>query len=151
MIRKIPQETSAFRFYNANPKDRRTGDCVIRAIAGATGKSWDEVLTDLTKLAIKYKVMPNDKACYGRYLESLGWTKRTQPRKGDNTKYTGSEWCEKLTSYHKKGYDNVPKNIIAHIGCHHIVCIKMTEQGEFKVHDIWNSSRDCIGVYWTKE
>lgn len=39
MIRKIPPETSTFHFHNENPKGRRTGDCVIRAIARATGDS----------------------------------------------------------------------------------------------------------------
>ena len=37
MIRKIPKETATFHFHNENPKGRRTGDCVIRAIGKASG------------------------------------------------------------------------------------------------------------------
>lgn len=30
--------------YNPNPKERRVGDCAIRACCKATGRSWDEVI-----------------------------------------------------------------------------------------------------------
>ena len=55
MIRKIPRETATFHFHNENPKGRRTGDCVIRAIARASGDSWDDTLTGLFKVALKMK------------------------------------------------------------------------------------------------
>lgn len=138
-LRKIPDDTKTFHFYNANPKNNRTGDCVIRAIACATGKSWDEVLTDLMKYAIKYKLMPNDTKCYTKYLADLGWVKQNQPRKFDNTKYTGVQFVEDYMPYMKS------KVVIAHIGGHHIVCIK-----DGKIQDIWNSEDGCIGNYWVK-
>ena len=152
MIKKIPQETSTFHFFNANPKGKKTDDCVLRAISTATGKTWDEVLKELTVFALKYKLMPNDDKCYGRYLESLGWRKEKQPRKEDNTKYTGAEFCELLDSdkceYALDFYSSTD-TIIAHIGGHHIVCIKKHDY-EHKVFDTWNSTRGCIGSYWTR-
>lgn len=133
-IRKIPEDTKWFKYHNENPKDNRTGDCVVRAIATLTGQSWDKVLTDLMVYALKYKMMPNDVKCYDKYLSDLGYKKQKQPRKDDNKKFTGKEFVEIF-----KG------ECVAHIGGHHIVCIK-----KHKVHDIWDSTEGCIGNYWTK-
>ena len=142
-LRKIPNNTETFTFRNENPKDKRTGDCVLRAIATATGKTWDEVLDDLVDVAHKTKLMPNDPKCYDKYLESLGFEKQKQPRKADNTKYTGSEFCEYLNARVPKG-----KQIVAHIGGHHTVAIAY-DKG-YRVIDTWNSTGGTIGNYWIK-
>ena len=151
-MKNIPKDTWGFHYHNANPKGKRTGDCVIRAIATATDKSWDKVLDDLVEIAHKYKLSPTDKKCYGKYLESLGWHKQKQPRKDDNTKFTGEEFCDLLDSPDRDyllEYHSSIARVIAHIGGHHIVCI-MEHNGGYKIHDIWNSSYGCIGNYWTK-
>ena len=141
MIKKIPQDTENFRYHNANPKGRRTGDCVLRAISLSTGKTWDEVLDGLVEIAHKYKVMVNDTPCYDRYLQSLGYTKMNQPRKADNTKYTGDDFDEYLSDQGRLfGYD-----IVAHIGGHHIVAIV-----DGVIYDTWNSTGGSIGVYWIR-
>lgn len=141
--RNIPHNTETFEYVNVNPKDKTTGDCVLRAIAGATGKDWDEVLDDLVSLAHKYKLMPNDTKLYGRYLDSLGYIKEKQPRKADGRKYTGSEFCRYLDS-HEAGVD-----VLAHIGGHHIVHIACID-GRYKVVDTWNSTEYTIGNYWIR-
>jgi hypothetical protein len=82
----------------------------------------------------------NDAKGIERYLKSKGWTKHTQPRKADNTKYTGKEWCRKW----QRNGDGWPR-MIANIGGHHIVAII-----DNKVWDIWDSTEGCIGNYWTK-
>ena len=150
MIKKIPSDTMTFKFFNANPKDKRSGDCVLRAISTATGKTWDEVLDDLVAYAHKYKLMPNDPKCYGRYLEDLGFIKMPQPRKDDNTKYTGSEFCKRCSINYTHG-----ETIVAHIGGHHTVAIMPTREGDgindrYKVLDIWNSTNGAVGNYWIK-
>ena len=134
-IRKIPKDTSVFHFYNANPKNRRTGDCVIRALSLFLDKSWDDVLEGLFEVAMKEKTVPTDDTCYKKYLSSLGYTMKKQPRKSDNTKYTGTEFCKKVAKSNHK--------YLVHIGGHHIVCIS-----ENKINDIWDSSDGCIGNYW---
>lgn len=152
MIRKTPKETSTFHFFNANPKGNRSADCVIRALSTATGKTWDDVLSDLTEIALKYKLMPNEKKCYERYLKDLGWTKENQPRKDDNTKYTGREFCELLDAEYceyELDYHGSTDTVIARIGGHHIVCIKLHDY-DHKVFDTWNSTAGCIGNFWTK-
>ncbi len=128
-------DTPTFHFFNANPKFRITGDCVVRAVSGATGKSWDETFDALSAVAKKLKVMANDTPAYDRYLKSLGWVKRKQPRKADGTKFTGKEFCESLPEGHEP--------IVAHLGGHHVVCIR-----DKKVWDTWNSTGGCIGNWW---
>lgn len=77
--------------YNANPKNKKTDDCVIRAIARATNQSWDTVYAALCEIGAKLKIMPNCKRTYEKYLDSLNFTKHPQPRKPDGTKYTVGE------------------------------------------------------------
>ena len=41
----------AFKYYNANPYGNDISDCVIRALAVLTDRSWREVYDELTDLA----------------------------------------------------------------------------------------------------
>lgn len=136
-LRKIPEDTMTFHFHNENPKGQRAGDCVIRAIARATGISWDETYDALVAEGRKQKRMPNDKETYNAYLKRLGWVKMKQPRhwSSDNSKYTGKQFCRE----HPKG------NVIMHIGGHHLSCIV-----DGRINDIWDCSDGCIGNYWVK-
>jgi hypothetical protein len=152
MRKKIPQNTKYFTYYNANPKGKVTGDCVIRALSNAMNKTWDEVLTDLYKYALKYKQMLNDDILYKKYLKDNGWVMLKQPRKWDNTKYTGIEFCKELQEGCCFNYNDKDimvdgfSNIIAHIGGHHIIAIK-----DCKIIDTWDSGNGCIGNIWVKK
>lgn len=77
---KIPENTPTFQYYNANPKNRRTDDCMIRALCFATGMTWESVLRELCETAIGTGYDIGDKRCYGKRLEEKGWTKMSQPR-----------------------------------------------------------------------
>ena len=141
-------DTNTFHFYNANPKNKYTNDCVIRAISTALEQSWEQTIKELTELGIKYGYVYDDTKCYERYLKSKGWVKHKQPRKNDNTKYTGKEFCKILD----EDILAVGKSVIAHIGGHHIVCIKETEDyGFHKIYDTWDSTDGCIGNFWIYE
>ena len=146
-------ETSTFRYYNANPKNRLTTDCVIRAICTALDQPWDLTLREMTEMGIKLGETPTSKKTIEKYLEQKGFSKCKQPRKSDNTKFTGVEWCNWLDSNEEtRPQFHGCKAIIANIGGHHIVCIKPTEPDiwsrNFKVHDTWDSTDGCIGNYW---
>lgn len=127
-------ETSTFHYYNANPKNRITGDCYIRAISTATEIPYNTVVMEMAELQCKTGYDASE--LIDRYLKSKGWIKHAQPRKADNTKYTGKEFCERARDYEK---------YIANIGGHHIVAIV-----NGKINDIWDSTSGCIGNYWTK-
>ena len=135
-------DTSTFHNYNANPKNKIGGDCVIRAISTALGQSWEQTVRELTEVGIKYGYVLNDKHTYSKYLEAKGWRKMPQPKKDNGTKYTGEEFCREVKEY----TFNYPDRIIAHIGGHHIVAII-----HGKVWDTWNSTDGCIGNYWVKK
>lgn len=128
-------ETPSFRYHNENPKERITGDCVFRSIAQATGMSWEEVVRSMCEYACKTGYAPQDKKCYARWLKDQGWVMHRQPKKADGSKVTGREFTRVF-----KG------TCIAHIGSHHITCIK-----DGKINDIWDCSGGRIGNWWTKE
>lgn len=128
-------ETRTFHFYNANPKGRITSDCTYRAISTALGQSWEDTVIEMAQHAVLTGYSPNDSKGIDKYLESKGWVKHAQPRKANNTKYTGAEFVKWF-----KG------TCVANLGGNHVVCIK-----DGKVWDHWDSTYGCIGNYWTKE
>lgn len=135
-INKYP-ETDTFHYFNANPKNKITEDCVFRAIARALGINYNDVVIEMANLMCKTGYALNGKKCIDKYLGSKGWIKMKQPRKVDNTKYTGKEFC-RLLADKKKSY-------VANLGGNHIVAII-----DGKVNDIWDSTDGCIGNYWVK-
>lgn len=131
---KIPNDTTTFKYYNANPKNKRTTDCVIRAICVALDQSYEQTVKELTDVWLSTGYDMSDTKCFGKYLELKGWSKQKQPRKSDNKKYTGKEFV--------KNFKGV---CVANIGGNHVVCIK-----NGRVFDIWDSTDGCIGNYWTR-
>ena len=89
--------TKWFTYNNVNPKNKINGDCVIRSIANAMNKTWDEVNEDLFKYSVKYKTILNDKHTYEKYLKDNNWIKCKQPRKDNNKRYTGKDIIDYLT------------------------------------------------------
>ena len=142
-------ETDTFLWHNENPRGRITDDCIMRAIAAASGKSWYHIFDDLNILK-RYEAR-DDKLVMKKYLAEAGWTIRKQPRKDDGTKYTGADFCKWLFANYPNGELG---SVIADIGGYHIVCIKPTEHGDginchYKVLDTWDSAGKCIGNWWT--
>lgn len=148
-------ERKWFTYKNMNPKNRITGDCVIRAIALALEQDYNKTLKEIVEVQLKTGYMIDTKECYGRYLESKGWIKCKQPRWYDNTKWTGREFCDKLQQYlgdHEvEGAEwdcgvIIEPRIIANIGGHHLTAII-----DGKITDHWDCSRGTIGNYWIKK
>ena len=124
---------SVFRYYNCNPYHKRTDDCVIRAIAAGTGESWEKVLKDLTNYMLKDGHMLNTPELYGKYLQDNGWVKQKQPIKPDGKKVRISEFVKKF-----KGC------AVVHAGSGHVTYV-----AEGNVWDIWDTSNEIVGSYWT--
>lgn len=131
--KKYPN-TDTFEYYNTNPKGKLTTDCVARAISTALEQTWEYTVIDLAQFAIETGYDTHDPKGYGKYLESKGWTKQKQPRKANNNKYTGKEFCKIF-----KG------TCVANIGGGHVVCVR-----DGKVFDTWDSTEYTIGNYWTQ-
>lgn len=119
---------------NANPKNKKTSDCVIRAITLATGKDYYEVLDEIILVSKKSGFMITDKKCIEKYLEQLGYTKYKQPRKLNNTKYLVGEIMEVTNS----------KNVIVSCAGHLTVVVNGV------LNDIWDCRYKCISNYYVK-
>lgn len=119
---------------NLNFKNKVTTDCVVRAIAKAEEKDYKEVAQELFNIYMKTGYAMNDRKCYEKYLEQLGWKKMKQPRKSDNTKYLVGE------------ANLVSKNNVMILRCaHHLTCKRFVS-----IVDIWDCRYKTIGNYWVK-
>lgn len=141
--------TNVFQYYNRNPKNRITTDCVVRAISHGLDVPYNEVVMEMASMQCETGYDDGSTQLIDKYLKSKGWLKCKQPRKDDNTKYTGKEFCLKLQHPIYCEELELPDcnwhRIIANIGGHHIVSIV-----EGVIHDIWDSSNGCIGNVWVK-
>lgn len=64
---------------NLNPRGKHVGDCVVRAIAKATGQSWDDTYTALCLQGYQDKDLLSSNSVWGRYLQSIGFQRRIAP------------------------------------------------------------------------
>lgn len=61
--------------YNPNPKERRVGDCAIRACCKATNRTWNEVFDDLVQIAYRQKDVLSANKVWGEYLAENGYVR----------------------------------------------------------------------------
>lgn len=128
--------TEVFEYFNANPKNRLTSDCVVRAISTATDRSYYTVVTDLADIQMRTGYDSHSNQAIAKLMDRYGWIKHAQPKKSDGTKFTGAEFARRT----------VESVCVANIGGHHIVCIK-----DHKVFDTWDCTGKCVGNYWTRK
>ena len=144
-------DTDTFHYHNANPKNKITTDCVIRALATGLQMEYNDVVIELANMQCATGFDDGDTQLIDRYLKSKGWIRCNQPRKDDNTKYTGKEFCKTLMhpiyseelNLYKPPFDS--HHVIADLGGHHIVAIIGGQ-----VWDTWDSTSGCIGIVWVK-
>ena len=120
--------------YNANPKDWKTGDCVVRAVAAATQQSWDTVYEDLCKIGGKKCRMPNDTLVYSAYLKQHGFSEKKQKKHENGTKYSIKELVE-----------NYPNSIVV-IHCTHHLTVAILGH----LIDTWNPAYSTSGKFYLK-
>lgn len=133
MAAEYRKSKGCFIFHNENPRGLlRSNDCVIRAIAKATGKDWDEVFEQLAIIGLELKDVVNSKPVYDKYLQQLGYPMQKQPRKSNNTKYTAAEFAKKF---------NKGRYVIS-LANHLSVVV------DGKIYDTWNCSDKSVGNYW---
>ena len=138
-------ETKTFHYFNANPRNRVTGDCRIRGLAAATGLDYNIIVMALAVIQIETGYDQTANQGISILMERLGWVKHPQPRKPNGRKYTGAEFCKVIQSGKAKDGIVISDRIFCNIGGHHEVAII-----DGKVWDIWDSTEGCIGNYWTK-
>lgn len=129
------QSTPTFTYTNPHPKGIRTvGDCVYRAIAIATGKSWLEVYDELTTLGRELLAPPNDPLVYGKYLDSV--SKKTVDVKYDTPTGKKRRTPRQLAQLHPT------KTYVVSVA-NHVVAVKGG-----KVRDTWDSGYKSAYKVW---
>lgn len=57
-----------YKYYNANPLQKRVNDCTVRALSCAKDMSWDEAYNHLSLTAQEKATMPDDVEYIDEYL-----------------------------------------------------------------------------------
>lgn len=123
----------AFIQYNVNPIKRRAGDCAIRAIAAALGKTWEEVYIGIVLKGFELCEMPSANSVWGAYLKDHGYVRYVIP--GDRVAdYTVADFAE----------DNPEGTYILALDGH-VVCVK---DGNY--YDSWDSGDEVPHFYWMR-
>lgn len=68
-----------WRYANPNPCRQEEPDCVVRAIALATGKSWGQVHWELSEMSREKCTMPSVNWLWGLYLKRNGFRRFRLP------------------------------------------------------------------------
>lgn len=125
-----------FAYYQPNAKDTRDnlGDCVIRALTKAVGKSWVEVYDDLVPIGREFQCMPNDKPCVVRYLSENGFIYEGV----SNRKGVKRPTIDSFAREHKEGVYVVRV-------AHHLACIV-----DGRYYDTWDCGSSAMYGYWHK-
>ena len=119
-----------YQNYNPNPAGNLVGDCVIRAIVKATGKTWDQVFIELSNVAHELKDMPSSNYVWATYLKRLGFHRYIIP-----------DTCPDCYTVKDFAIDHPYGIYILGTGTH-AVTIK---DGQY--HDAWNSGSE-VPIYY---
>ena len=121
-------------YKNENPLKKETSDCVVRALATATGESWDTVYKELFEIGFELKVMPNDNEAWREYLTRKGFTKHSISVKKGSKRPT-------VLGFAKANKEGTH---ILQVANHITVC----KEGVY--YDLWDCGECCLYSYWSK-
>ena len=123
-----------FEKFNANPKNKKTGDCVVRALAVALNKTWIDTYKELFENTLKTFYSVSSKNNYKNYLQKLNIEMQKMPKKENGKRYTIAEFVD----------NRADKNATYIISvANHLTVVK---QGV--LIDTWDCSKKSIGNYW---
>lgn len=120
-------------YYNPNPRYNITGDCVVRAIAIASGISWDEAFKGIVSKAYELKDMPSINPVWTDYLRDSGYSSYTIP----NT-------CPRCYTVRNFTQDNKTGTYILGTGSHVVAVI----DGNYI--DTWDSGNEIPKIVFKK-
>lgn len=119
---------------NLNPKNKRVGDCVIRAIAKNMGVSWENVYVDVSCKGYDLRDMPSANHVWDAYLKEYGFKR-----------YTISNTCPECYTIRDFAYDNPKGKYIVATGSH----VVAVENGDY--FDTWDSGDEVPIYYYVRE
>lgn len=75
LLHRFLKVKKMFREFNSNPRNKRVGDCVIRAISKALNKPWEDVYVQLVVQGYLMADLPSANAVWGAYLKNKGFSR----------------------------------------------------------------------------
>lgn len=125
----------SYAYYNQNPTNKSVGDCPVRALSRALGKSWDETYVGLALKGFCLGDMPNADSVWGPYLREHGFTRHLIPDECPDC-YTVADFSA----------DHPIGTFILSMPGRHVLCV---QDGHW--FDSWDSGGEIPVYYWTKE
>ena len=122
-----------YKYFNPNPSNRSTGDCVIRGISKVTNQSWNQTYLDICAQGYELKDMPSTNHVWESYLYSKGFERRLLPDTCPNC-YTVQDFCV-----------DYPNGIYLLATGSHVIAI---ENGNY--YDAWDSGNEIPVYYWER-
>ena len=72
----MTRKFKVYVYYNPNPKNKNTTDCVIRMLTKIYNISWQEAFLELTGIVLNEFEMPSSNFIWEKYLLNNGFVKR---------------------------------------------------------------------------
>lgn len=120
--------------FNPNPAGKSVGDCVIRAVAVATNRTWQRTYDEICKQGrIEYD-MPTADLVWGAYLNKEGFTMHAI-QSACRTCYTVRDFCQ----------DHPEGAYVLGTGSHAVAVM----DGNY--YDAWDSGNENPIYYWRKD
>lgn len=120
-----------WQYTNLNPAKKNVGDCVVRAICLATGKTWLSVYDDICLVGRQEYDMPNADVVWGRYLHKLGFEPFILPNRCPQC-VTIKQFCQMF-----------PRGtFIIGTGSHAVAVV----DGDY--YDSWDSGDQIASYFW---
>ena len=123
-----------FVSYNANPLRNQVGDCVIRAIAKAENKSWDEAYAAVCLEGAFLGDMPTANAVWGSWLKKQGY-RRYPIEDKEKDGYTVADFCA-----------DHPQGVFILAMQSHVVAVC-----DGRYFDTWDCGNEEPIYYWCKK
>lgn len=120
--------------FNPNPNGIYADDCLVRAIALVTGRSWDQIYVELGLQGFIMKNMPSVNKVWGNYLRSIGFVE-----------YPFFNVCPDCYTVRDFCYDHPFGTFILATGSHVIAVI----DGDY--YDAWDSGDEMPLSVWRRE
>lgn len=79
-------------YYNPNPRNKRVGDCVVRALCKLLNQDWHTVFMTLCLYGDDAGDMPSSNSVWSSYLKGLGFRQYLIPDTCPNC-YTVKDFC----------------------------------------------------------
>jgi len=124
----------AYVYFNNNPQNQRVGDCAVRAVSKALGKTWEDAYSALCSTGFEYCDMPSSNYVWGMLLRRYGFNQKMIP-----------SICPNCTTVARFAEEHPNGRYV--LACqNHVVCV---DSGNW--YDSWDSSDEIVLYYFEKQ